>query len=121
MEGRTYRYFVGTPLFPFGYGLSYSSFRYSDLNVTPHIIQPGEDVHVRATVANIGTYDADEVHVKLYIHHKEKMLPSNAAKSLKLSVDSLHISYIGKKWQLCVHWHHMTLVNYVQKSKLRSQ
>jgi beta-glucosidase len=65
MEGRTYRYFKGEPLYPFGYGLSYTKFDYSKL-VLPKTIEAGEPVTVRATVANVGKMAGDEV-VQLYV------------------------------------------------------
>ncbi len=52
MEGRTYRYFRGEPLFPFGHGLSYARFRYRDLQV-PERVGAGEDVEVSVTVENV--------------------------------------------------------------------
>ncbi len=55
-----------TPEYPFGFGLSYSSFDYSNLKVSSPAIQRGDSVVVSATVANTGKYDADEV-VQLYI------------------------------------------------------
>ena len=62
MEGRTYRYWNwSSPLFPFGYGLSYSRFMYSDLSVTPSVVKAGSDVTVSVTVKNMGPYDGDEV------------------------------------------------------------
>ena len=62
MENRTYRYSVMEPLYPFGYGLSYSHFQYTAINVHPTVIHPNEDVIVAVKVANLGPYDADEVY-----------------------------------------------------------
>ncbi|XP_069126419.1 uncharacterized protein [Argopecten irradians] len=60
MEGRTYRYFSGDPLFPFGYGLSYSRFHYLEATLPPRI-QAGHPVGVDVKVGNSGPYDGDEV------------------------------------------------------------
>ena len=60
MEGRTYRYFKGKPLYPFGYGLSYTTFAYSGLNV-PDKIKAGEPLPVDVTVKNTGARAGDEV------------------------------------------------------------
>jgi beta-glucosidase len=65
MANRTYRYFEGRPLFPFGHGLSYSTFAYSDLKV-PETISAGEPLQVEAQVANTGTRAGDEV-VQAYL------------------------------------------------------
>jgi beta-glucosidase len=59
--GQTYLYFRGTPLYPFGHGLSYASFRYEDLTA----VAEGDTVHVSLTVTNTGDVAADEV-VQLY-------------------------------------------------------
>ena len=60
MKGRTYRYYNGEPLYPFGYGLSYSQFEYRDI-VVPAEIPQGGTARLIVTVRNIGPYDADEV------------------------------------------------------------
>jgi beta-glucosidase len=60
MKGRTYRYFTGTPLYPFGYGLSYSKFAYSRLSV-PGTLQAGQPLPVDVTVTNTGPRAGDEV------------------------------------------------------------
>jgi beta-glucosidase len=65
MAHRTYRYFDGQPLFPFGHGLSYSTFAYSDLKVEP-TIQAGQPLQVEAQVANTGSREGDEV-VQVYL------------------------------------------------------
>jgi beta-glucosidase len=65
MKNRTYRYFTGEPLFPFGFGLSYTTFSYKKLNVREQII--GNDtVKVSVDVKNTGKREGDEV-VQLYI------------------------------------------------------
>lgn len=68
MAGRTYRYFKGTPLYPFGYGLSYTTFHYTGFK-TPAVISKGKNITVSATVKNSGTKDGEEV-VELYIAHQ---------------------------------------------------
>jgi beta-glucosidase len=67
MQGRTYRYFKGEPLYPFGYGLSYTRFAYSDLQLDRDAL--GADGHLRITVKvkNTGRRAGDEV-VQLYLH-----------------------------------------------------
>ena len=54
------------PLYPFGYGLSYTTFEYSDLDITPRVITPHESATVRLKVTNTGKRAGDEV-VQLYI------------------------------------------------------
>jgi beta-glucosidase len=61
MQGRTYRYFKGEPLYPFGYGLSYTQFVYSNL-----MSNVGDSVRVSVDVRNTGERDGDEV-VQLYL------------------------------------------------------
>jgi beta-glucosidase len=65
MRNRTYRYYTGKPLYPFGYGLSYTQFQVSDLSV-PHTLAKGKPLTVTATVRNTGTRAGDEV-VQLYL------------------------------------------------------
>ncbi|MCX6271656.1 MAG: glycoside hydrolase family 3 C-terminal domain-containing protein [Bacteroidetes bacterium] len=66
MKGRTYRYFEGKPLYPFGFGLSYTTFDYSLINLRNNIVRPGEKVNVEFTLANTGNSKGEEV-VQLYI------------------------------------------------------
>ncbi len=67
MKGRTYRYFEGTPLYPFGYGLSYTSFAYSGLKAPTEPVTAGDTVTASVTVANTGKVAGDEV-VELYLN-----------------------------------------------------
>jgi len=73
MKGRTYRYFEGEPLYPFGFGLSYSRFKYSNLSV-PKTVQVGEDILVSVDVENAGKIAGDEV-VGLYLTDIEASVP----------------------------------------------
>jgi beta-glucosidase len=66
MRGRTYRYLAKEPLYPFGFGLSYTRFRYSALTVSAQAVVAGEGVDVGAIVENIGERSGDEV-VQLYV------------------------------------------------------
>jgi len=66
MEGRTYRYFRGEPLYPFGHGLSYTSFEYGHLLVSPRRAAAGERIDVSLRVTNTGPVAGDEV-VQLYV------------------------------------------------------
>jgi len=66
MAGRTYRYFSGEPLFPFGYGLSYTTFEYSNLQLSARAIGPGDTLTISVDVQNVGERAGDEV-VQLYV------------------------------------------------------
>ncbi len=66
MDNRTYRYFTGKPLYPFGYGLSYTTFSYSGLSVPQEPVHAGDPVHASVTVTNSGKVAGDEV-VQLYL------------------------------------------------------
>lgn len=80
MKNRTYRYMENEALYPFGYGLSYSKFEYSDLKISSDKIKPGESINCSVKVKNIGNYDAKEA-VQLYL------------KDIETSV-------VAPKWQL---------------------
>jgi len=66
MANRTYRYFTGTPLFPFGYGLSYSKFEYRRARLSSRKLQAGEPLTIEADVKNVSNRDGDEV-VEVYL------------------------------------------------------
>jgi len=74
MEGHTYRYFRGKPLYPFGYGLSYTTFAYSNLQVGASSIAAGEALAISVEVENTGQRAGDEV-VQLYLSDLEATAP----------------------------------------------
>jgi beta-glucosidase len=74
MENRTYRYFTGQPLYAFGYGLSYTTFTYRDLQIVPQTVNAGDPVSIQVEVENTGQYPGDEV-VQLYLKDVEASLP----------------------------------------------
>ncbi|WP_372746411.1 glycoside hydrolase family 3 C-terminal domain-containing protein [Lutibacter sp.] len=65
MKGKTYRYFKGDALYPFGHGLSFTSFKYSNLNI-PNSIETTNNLMVSVDVQNTGNFDGEEV-VQLYL------------------------------------------------------
>jgi beta-glucosidase len=72
MENRTYRYYMGEPLYPFGFGLSFTDFKYSNLD-TPSTLKMNSDLKVNVNVKNNGKRDGDEV-IQLYVSHKNSNL-----------------------------------------------
>jgi beta-glucosidase len=66
MDGRTYRYFKGDVLYPFGHGLSYTHFNYAIPSVSAKSVKAGETVELTVDVTNTGKMESDEV-VQLYI------------------------------------------------------
>ncbi len=79
MAGRTYRFFKGAPLYPFGYGLSYTKFAYSDLRFK-NKINGGENLAISVEVQNTGKSAGDEV-VQLYL--------TDSAASVRVPIRSL--------------------------------
>ncbi len=69
-KGFTYMYMNGQPLYAFGHGLSYTTFRYSNLSISPSRIPGSGQVNVRVAVQNTGKRAGDEV-VQLYVHDVE--------------------------------------------------
>jgi beta-glucosidase len=74
MTGRTYRFLAQEPLYPFGFGLSYTRFAYSGLRFSAARIAVGESVEVSAEVANVGDRASDEV-VQLYVTDEAASVP----------------------------------------------
>lgn len=108
MENRTYKYFTGVPLYPFGYGLSYTSFEYSYLEFKAKEIHHDEDIHCSIKVKNTGIMDSDEV-VQVYItddnasvdvpirkliFFKRINLLVGQEKTIDISIDSTHLQIV---------------------------
>jgi beta-glucosidase len=108
MKGRTYRYFTGAPLYPFGHGLSYSRFAYSRLQV-PKKAAVGAPVAVSVEVANAGAVAADEV-VQLYLTDREASGPvplralkgfarvslgAGERRTVRFTLDERALSFVG--------------------------
>ncbi len=70
MGNRTYKFFQEKPLYPFGYGLSYTSFAYSNMKADKEVFAPGENLTVTVTVKNTGLMDGEEV-VQCYVRDEE--------------------------------------------------
>jgi beta-glucosidase len=110
MSGRTYRYFKGEALYPFGYGLSFTQFAYSGLK-TPSVIAKNKNLTIDVTVRNTGTRSGEEV-VQLYISHpdaKEKapikslkgfkriFLEAGTSQSVSFAISPEQLSLVNEK------------------------
>jgi beta-glucosidase len=110
MKGKTYRFFSQEPLYPFGFGLSYTTFTYSNL-VIPQTAVAGDKVKVSVTVKNSGKMDGDEV-VQLYLTDEKASTPrpirqlegferislkAGESKQVDFTLDSRQFSIINNK------------------------
>ena len=82
MKGKTYRYVIKPVLYPFGYGLSYTTFVYSRLKLSSQILNSKSTLKIDLTLKNTGNYDGDEV-VQLYIKHDGIDMPIKELKGFK--------------------------------------
>jgi beta-glucosidase len=73
-DGRTYMYFKDGPLYPFGFGLSYTTFEYSNLKTSSPSLSPDGSLTVSVDVKNTGSRAGDEV-VQLYVKHLKSTVP----------------------------------------------
>jgi beta-glucosidase len=67
-HGRTYMYMKDKPLYPFGYGLSYTTFKYANLRTSMESLKASGEIVCTLDVTNTGSRDGDEV-VQMYVHH----------------------------------------------------
>ena len=83
-NGRTYMYDKSEPLFPFGFGLTYTSFKYSGLKTEKQSVKEGETINISFKLENSGNYDSDEV-AQLYVSFPDSKVerPAIALKGFK--------------------------------------
>jgi beta-glucosidase len=109
MKNRTYRYMENEALYPFGYGLSYTRFEYSCLNITNTSVQAGESVSCCITVKNVGTRESDEI-VQLYLKDLEASVIVPA-----WQLRGIQRIHLKPQEEIIVHFeltpHHMALIN----------
>ena len=98
MQGRTYRYFKGEALFPFGYGLSYTSFEIGKAQLSKKRIHANESVNLDLWIKNTGERDGEEV-IQVYIRKlKDKEGPLKTLRAFK----RVHVKS-GEKKQISIH------------------
>ena len=73
-KGRTYLYYDGVPLYPFGFGLSYTTFAFGNFRIAPGVIAPTGSATIAVDVRNVGTRPGDEI-VQLYTHDAFASVP----------------------------------------------
>lgn len=88
MKNRTYRYFDGRPLYPFGYGLSYSEFEYSNLKLSTSTLNAGDPLSIEADVKNLSDHEGDEVAQVYLSYPKSRTNPIHALRG----VTRLHLA-----------------------------
>ncbi len=106
LKGRTYRYFTGKPLWGFGYGLSYSKFKYGEVKLSAETLKAGDPLTAIVTVTNAGTVAGDEV-VEAYVKTPQQDGPIHslaafervhiepgATTAIKLKIDARSLSSV---------------------------
>jgi beta-glucosidase len=109
LKGRTYRYFTGKPLWGFGYGLSYSSFKYGPVNLSSDTLKAGDPLTATVTVTNSSALPGDEV-VEAYIKTPQKdgpihslagfqrvTLPAGSSQEVTITLDARSLSSVDDK------------------------
>ncbi len=114
LAGRTYRYFQGWPLYPFGHGLSYTRFAYNNLAVEPQTIAPDGEAVVSVDITNSGRAAGDEV-VQLYVRYpnsavarpKEELkgferihLAPGESRTVRFHLQARQLAYWDGGWQV---------------------
>jgi len=104
-HGRTYQYFKGKPLYPFGFGLSYTRFEYSNLKISKPTLS--DSILVSVNVKNTGKWDGDEV-VQLYVSYpdskverpikqlkgfKRIFIPEGESKTVEIPLKAMDLAY----------------------------
>src|SRR5512147_1410349 len=116
MDGRTYRYMTQEPLYPFGFGLSYSNFEYSELHLDKKALALGDSLHVSVTLTNCGASDSAEVaqcyltdlHASTVVplHHlvgfQRVMLKAGESKTLKFTITPEMVSFYDEDGKLAL-------------------
>jgi beta-glucosidase len=87
MKGRTYKYMTETPLYPFGFGLSYAKLEWASPSVSKATLKKNQNLQFDITIKNVGTFDADEVaQVYLSIDNKVEQVPISSLVSFKRAI-----------------------------------
>jgi len=98
MKGRTYRYYEGTPLYPFGYGLSYTTFAYSNAKVASAKVKPSDGLQLEADIRNTGSAAGDEVAQVYLMFPKVAGAPLRALRGLTrvhlAAGETVHVSFM---------------------------
>ncbi len=115
MRGKTYRYFKGEALYDFGYGLSFTEFKYSNLKA-PDKITPGDPVKVSVTITNTGSMDGEEV-VQCYASNPQSggvnpirslvgfervMLKAGESKTIEISIEPEQLTIVDEQFRQVV-------------------
>ena len=115
MENRTYKFMKGEALYPFGFGLSYTNFEYSNI-VCPQTVNNGGNLSVSVDVQNTGSVDSDEV-VQVYIKDMEASvrvpkhslcgfkrihLKSGEKKTVTFKIDSIAMTVVDEAGKRCI-------------------
>lgn len=126
-HGRSYQYFKGDVLYPFGYGLSYTNYHYSTPQISKHIISEDQPISVSVSVKNIGDYDGEEI-VQCYlsssdweqrglkqklIGYKRVLLKKGETRNVTFELsdkDLLRWDVDKKKWQVLADKYEVSIV-----------